>query len=161
MESVKDKVGKGGKDFFELISNFNEMYKLPKNDKPVLLGVERLENFKKVLMEEVNEVDEIILKYKEIEKNGGVSDDKKIELLTEMSDWLGDMVVYIASESAKHGIDLDETLKIIMQSNFSKLGADGKPIYDERGKVLKGPNYWKPEPKISDLLKEKINLNGN
>lgn len=38
-----------------------------------------------------------------------------------------------------------------MQSNFSKLGADGKPIYDERGKVQKGQNYWKPEPKIKAL----------
>ncbi len=39
-----------------------------------------------------------------------------------------------------------------MQSNFSKLGADGKPIYDERGKVMKGPGYWQPEPKIRALL---------
>ena len=45
-------------------------------------------------------------------------------------------------------------LAIIRQSNFSKLGADGKPIYDERGKVQKGPGYWKPEPKISEMLAE-------
>jgi hypothetical protein len=43
-----------------------------------------------------------------------------------------------------------------MDSNFSKLGADGKPIYDERGKVMKGPFYWKPEPKIKELLLERI-----
>ena len=43
-------------------------------------------------------------------------------------------------------------LDIIMDSNESKLGADGNPIYDANGKFLKGPNYWKPEPKIRDLL---------
>jgi len=142
------------KDFYGSIKEFNEIYKLPINDKPALLGIERLENFKKVLLEEVNEVDEIIANYKTLGSN--LSDDTKVQILTELSDWLADMVVYIASEATKHGIDLDETLKIIMQSNFSKLGADGKPIYDERGKVLKGPNYWKPEPKISDFLKEKL-----
>lgn len=53
---------------------------------------------------------------------------------------------------AKFGIPLDETLEIIMQSNFSKMGADGKPIDDERGKLQKGPNYWKPEPRIAAML---------
>jgi predicted HAD superfamily Cof-like phosphohydrolase len=140
--------------FFKDIEKFNEIYKLPINRKPTLQGIERLENFKNILLEEVSEVDEIIQKYKESETQP--SEQIRIELLTALSDWLGDMVVYITSEAAKHGIDLNKTLEIIMQSNFSKLGADGKPIYDERGKVLKGPNYWKPEPKISELLKEKL-----
>ena len=39
-----------------------------------------------------------------------------------------------------------------MDSNQSKLGADGKPIYDANGKFLKGPNYWKPEPRIRELI---------
>jgi hypothetical protein len=41
-----------------------------------------------------------------------------------------------------------------MDSNTSKLGADGKPIYDERGKVMKGPGYWKPEPAIKELIED-------
>ena len=69
-----------------------------------------------------------------------------------LADLLGDLQVYCASEMTKFGLPLDGVLDVIMQSNFSKLGADGKPIYDERGKVLKGPNYWKPEPKIHQLL---------
>ncbi len=69
-----------------------------------------------------------------------------------LGDLLGDVQVYCASEMAKFGLPLDEVLAIIMQSNFSKLDADGKPIYDERGKVMKGPGYWKPEPKIQALL---------
>ena len=42
-----------------------------------------------------------------------------------------------------------------MDSNESKLGADGNPIYDGNGKFLKGPNYWKPEPKIKALLESR------
>lgn len=140
--------------FFHDIRKFNDIYKLPINAKPKLQGVERLKNFKSILQEEVSEIDDIIKNY---EAHGETpNDEQQIELLTDLSDWLGDMVVYIASESAKHGIDLNKTLGIIMQSNFSKLGTDGNPIYDERGKVMKGPNYWKPEPKISELLKESL-----
>lgn len=140
-------------NFFELIKKFNEIYKLPINEKPSLIGVQRLKDFKSILQEEVSEVDEIIALYENNLDN--LTEEKKIEILTKMSDWLGDIVVYVTSESLKHGIDLDKTLKIIMESNFSKLGSDGKPIYDERGKVLKGPNYWKPEPKIEEMLREK------
>jgi predicted HAD superfamily Cof-like phosphohydrolase len=71
-----------------------------------------------------------------------------------LADLLGDIQVYCASEMAKFGLPLDQVLAIIMQSNFSKLGADGLPIYDERGKVMKGPGYWKPEPKIQAMLSE-------
>jgi predicted HAD superfamily Cof-like phosphohydrolase len=61
-------------------------------------------------------------------------------------------MVYCRSEALKYGLPLEDVLNVIMDSNASKLGADGKPIYDENGKFLKGPNYWKPEPKIKTLL---------
>lgn len=138
-----------GRNFLEDIKKFNTMYGQPVNDKPTLLGVERLESFKSVISEEINEIDQIISLYKE--KKDNMSEENQIEILTHLSDWLGDIVVYVSNESQKHGIKLDKVLKIIMESNFSKLGADGLPIKDERGKVLKGPNYWKPEPKISEL----------
>ena len=48
-------------------------------------------------------------------------------------------------------------LNIIMDSNESKLGADGLPIYNADGKVLKGPNYWKPEPALRKMLEEYAN----
>ncbi len=144
------------KTFAERITEFNNMYKLPVSDKPILQPVERLQNFKNILTEEVNEVDEIIEKYNELMKTGNLEHQANVELLTDISDWLGDMVVYISSESKKFGIDLDKTLDIIMQSNLSKLGADGKPIYDERGKVLKGPGYWKPEPKIAEMIESQL-----
>lgn len=131
----------------ELIEKFNGIYKLPVNNKPTMISKERLENFKSILMEEVHEIDEIIEDY---DKNS------ELENLVALSDLLGDLIVYIRSEACKHGLPIDEVLKAIMDSNFSKLGADGKPIYDERGKVMKGPNYFKPEPKIEEILKEKM-----
>lgn len=136
--------------FSEDIKRFNAMYALPGNDKPTLdIGVpvvERLRAFKSILGEELDEIDDIVAA---AEKGAPT-----LELLTMLADLLGDIQVYCASEMRKFGLPQDEVLSIIMQSNFSKLGADGKPIYDERGKVQKGPGYWKPEPKISAMLEE-------
>lgn len=134
------------------IEKFNGIYKLPVSATPTLdVGVpvvERLKAFKSILAEELNEIDEII----------AAAENKApaIGVLTMLADLLGDIQVYCASEMAKFGLPLDEVLGIIMQSNFSKLGADGKPIYDERGKVQKGPDYWKSEPKIQACLRAKI-----
>lgn len=136
--------------FSDDIQKFNGIYKLPVNDRPTLeVGVppaERLKAFKHILCEEIDEVDEIVAAIE--------SGAPPLETLTMLADLLGDIQVYCASEMAKFGLPLDQVLAIIMQSNFSKLGADGKPIYDERGKVMKGPGYWKPEPKIRALLEQ-------
>ena len=135
-------------EFSNNIEKFNGIYKLPVNAIPTLnVGVpaaERMASFKNILMEEVHEMDEIIAA-----QNAGKN---PIEVLTMLADLLGDIQVYCASEMAKFGLPLDQVLAIIMQSNFSKLGADGLPIYDERGKVMKGPDYWKPEPKLQTML---------
>ncbi len=136
--------------FSEDIKKFNGIYKLPVSAMPTLdVGVpaaDRMAAFKDILMEEVHEMDEIIA----AQRSGADA----LEVLTMLADLLGDIQVYCASEMAKFGLPLDQVLSIIMQSNFSKLGADGLPIYDERGKVMKGPNYWKPEPKLHAMLKE-------
>ena len=68
------------------------------------------------------------------------SDRYKEECLKELAD-----LVYVCYQyAANMGWDLDRALNLIHESNLSKLGADGKPIYREDGKVLKGPNYKKP-----------------
>src|ERR1700747_547319 len=142
--------------FQEKIERFNRMYLLPVATKPSLdqLGIsaiQRLRDFKNILLEEIIELDPIIEK---LENN--LSPEKiqykELEILTDLADLLGDIQVYCASEMAKFGLPQDQVLEVIMDSNFSKLGADGQPIYDERGKVQKGPGYWKPEPRISQLL---------
>lgn len=63
----------------------------------------------------------------------------------EMADALGDLVYVIYGFAIAMGIDLDRVVEEIHNSNMTKLGEDGKPIYREDGKVLKGPNYRKPD----------------
>jgi len=133
-------------DFLSDIKKFNAMYKLPVNKKITLPTLQRLKDFKSIIMEEISEIDEVIKLFE--------TSTLDIEKMTHLSDWLGDVIVYVTSESVKTGIDINKVLEIIMNSNFSKLGEDGKPIYDERGKVMKGPNYFKPEPQIAKYLEE-------
>lgn len=134
------------KPFAQRIAAMNAMYSLPANDRPVLPEdvVGRLTKFKATLLDEVHEIDEIV----ELSKNGAAS----IDILVAMADLLGDIMVYCRSEALKYGLPLEAVLDIIMDSNESKLDANGNPIYDANGKFLKGPNYWKPEPKIKALL---------
>lgn len=63
---------------------------------------------------------------------------------------LADLVYVCYQYAANLGWDLDEALNRVHQSNLSKLGEDGKPIYRNDGKVLKGPNY--KEPTLTDLV---------
>lgn len=66
--------------------------------------------------------------------------------LIEVADALGDMLYILCGTILEHGMQhkIEEVFEEIQRSNMSKLGADGKPIYREDGKVLKGPNYFKP-----------------
>lgn len=129
------------------IEKMNRMYDLEVHSIPRLnlsmdLFLARLERFNSILTEECKELDDILVRCEQ----------PMLDNLTDLADLLGDLIVYCYSEAAKFGIPLDEVLGIIMESNFSKLPEDGKPLKDERGKFLKGPNYWKPEPRIKALL---------
>jgi predicted HAD superfamily Cof-like phosphohydrolase len=66
--------------------------------------------------------------------------------LVEVADALGDMMYILCGTILSHGMQniIEEIFEEIQASNMSKLGADGKPIYREDGKVMKGPNYFKP-----------------
>ena len=72
--------------------------------------------------------------------------------LVEVADALGDMLYILCGTILEHGMQhkIEEVFNEIQRSNMSKLGADGKPIYREDGKVMKGPNYF--EPKIESIL---------
>ena len=132
---------------YEDIKKFNDMYKLVTPEKPEVING-RLENFHKILVEELKEVDDIY---------PATSD---LEMLVNLADWLGDIIIYCLSEMLRWGLDPETVLRIIMQSNFSKLGEDGEPIYDDRGKVMKGPGYWKPEPALKDYIASRLNPEG-
>lgn len=66
--------------------------------------------------------------------------------MVEVADALGDMLYILCGTILEHGMQykIEEVFNEIQRSNMSKLGKDGKPIYREDGKVLKGPNYFKP-----------------
>ncbi|QRM89639.1 hypothetical protein FG167_10520 [Lacinutrix sp. WUR7] len=72
--------------------------------------------------------------------------------LVEVADALGDMLYILCGTIIEHGMQykIEEVFNEIQRSNMSKLGEDGQPIYREDGKVLKGPNYFKPN--ISEIL---------
>ena len=142
--------------FAKRIAAMNAMYKLPAQPSPVLPvdPADRLRKFRATLLDEVNEIDEIVTAVE--------GQEDPMDVLVAVADLLGDVIVYCRSEALKYGIPLEEMLAVIMDSNESKLDAEGKPIYDSNGKFLKGPNYWKPESKLRELLQAaRASVNGN
>ena len=71
--------------------------------------------------------------------------------IKEVADALTDILYVTYGAGHAFGVDLDKCFEEVQQSNMSKLGSDGKPIYSESGKVMKGPNYFKPD--LSKFLK--------
>tara|TARA_B100000035_G_scaffold165190_1_gene140837 strand:- start:17 stop:391 length:375 start_codon:yes stop_codon:yes gene_type:complete len=65
--------------------------------------------------------------------------------IVEVADALTDILYVTYGAGHAFGIDLDQCFNEVQNSNMSKLGDDGKPIYNENGKVMKGPNYFKPD----------------
>ena len=65
--------------------------------------------------------------------------------LLEVADALTDLLYVTYGAGHAFGINLDDCFNEVQNSNMSKLGTDDKPIYNEAGKVMKGPNYFKPD----------------
>ena len=70
--------------------------------------------------------------------------------LVEVADALTDLLYVTYGAGHAFGIDLDQCFDEVQKSNMSKLGDDGKPIYNKSGKVMKGPNYF--EPNLSKFI---------
>ena len=94
------------------------------------LGNEKLNQLRLGLIKE--ELDEL---------NNAIRDNDILEVADALTDIL--YVTYGAGHS--FGINLDKCFDEVQNSNMSKLGSDGKPIYNDQGKVMKGPNYFKPD----------------
>lgn len=154
---------------FELaILKMNAMYRLPIAPKPSTLEEIKWQQAKfSTEMLPLNELDALrkrihdffgitlkdeIQEHESILNGIGNTYADDTEMLVELADLLGDIQVYCASEMARFGIPNQEVLEIIMASNESKLDEKGQPIYNEQGKFMKGPNYWKPESKIRELI---------
>ena len=71
----------------------------------------------------------------------------KTKNLKEIADALTDILYVTYGAGHAYGIDLDKCFREVQRSNMSKLGEDGKPIYNEKGKVMKGPKYFEPNLK--------------
>ena len=71
----------------------------------------------------------------------------KTKNLKEIADALTDILYVTYGAGYAYGVDLDKCFKEVQRANMSKLGEDGKPIYNEKGKVMKGPNYIEPNLK--------------
>ena len=65
--------------------------------------------------------------------------------IKEVADALTDILYVTYGAGHAFGINLDNCFKEVQNSNMSKLGKDGRPIYNDKGKVMKGPNYFKPD----------------
>ena len=110
------------------VREFHETYGANINDVPTLPNQTERDLRIKLLQEEFTE-------YLEGERNND---------MVEIADALGDMLYIIYGTCVSYGLPINEVFNEIHASNMSKLGEDGKPIYREDGKVLKGPNYFKP-----------------
>ena len=122
------------KDKILAVKEFHKAFKLDYLDKPKAdLGMDK-NKLRFNLMKEENE------EYFEAARNKD---------MIEVADALGDMLYILCGTILSHGMQykISEVFEEIQQSNMSKLGTDGKPIYREDGKVLKGPSYFKPDIK--------------
>ena len=125
------------KDKILAVKKFHETFKIGYLTSPEAdLGIEK-NTLRYNLMKEEND------EYLEAAKNGD---------LVEVADALGDMLYILCGTILEHGMEhkIEEVFDEIQRSNMSKLSENGTPIYRDDGKILKGPNYFKP--KIAEIL---------
>ncbi|MGB1445608.1 MAG: hypothetical protein ACPG7X_07310 [Flavobacteriaceae bacterium] len=121
------------------VQAFHQAFKIGCAAQPTVDLPDQIKELRFRLMEEENQ------EYLEAAKNND---------LVEVADALGDMLYILCGTILSHGMQhkIEEVFDEIQRSNMSKLGADGEPIYREDGKVMKGPNYFKPD--IAKILKQ-------
>lgn len=119
------------KETIRKVEVFHEAFKQKNGAGPMLLLTEESDLRHRLMAEENNEYLEACDK----------------EDMVEIADALGDQLYILCGTILKHGLQhkIEEVFNEIHLSNMSKLDADGKPIYREDLKILKGPNYFKPD----------------
>lgn len=121
----------------QLVLEFHEAFNVPAYAKPSLPPTERCELRKSLIQEELKELCKAI------------DEGDLVGILDGLCDLL--YVTYGTAWEFGLGSVLKEAIAVVHASNMSKLGEDGKPIYREDGKVLKGPNFFKPD--LAAILK--------
>ena len=118
---------------------------------------EKVENFMRAFGQEVKPAPELA-EFNTAELRIDLINEEVEELMTavdnddivEIADALTDILYVVYGTGHAYGIDLDDCFDEVHRSNMSKLGEDGKPLYREDGKVLKGPDYFPPN--LEDVL---------
>ena len=126
-----------------LIAGFYSYINLPKEGEP---DIEIPVVFISVPFQGISAEDSEALLIKPLEKE--LSELKEAinnQDIKEVADALTDILYVTYGAGHAFGIDLDKCFDEVQRSNMSKLGVDGKPIYNEKGKVMKGPNYFEPD----------------
>lgn len=130
-------INKKMKKQIDAVKEFHTAFKIGHSETPIADLGETKKHLRYNLMKEENE------EYLEAVQNND---------LIEIADALGDIMYILCGTIIEHGLQdkIEAIFDEIQRSNMSKLGQDGKPIYREDGKVMKGPNYFKPD--FSKLL---------
>lgn len=117
--------------YTDQVINFHEAFEIEYSKKPNIKIKKDIIDLRFNLMDEENK------EYKTAAKNNDI---------VEVADALGDMLYILCGTIITHGMQniIDDVFDEIQKSNMSKLDNEGKPIYRDDGKVLKGPNYFKP-----------------
>ena len=116
---------------FEDVKTFMETFGQMVRTKPQFPDEETMQLRYDLIKEELNELEQAM----------------KTKDLKEVADALTDILYVTYGAGYAYGINLDKCFKEVQRANMSKLGKDGKPIYNDRGKVMKGPNYLAPNLK--------------
>jgi len=116
---------------FEDVKTFMETFGQMVKTKPQFPDKKTMQLRFDLIKEELNELEQAM----------------KTKNLKEIADALTDILYVTYGAGYAYGINLDKCFKEVQRANMSKLGKDGKPIYNEKGKVMKGPNYSEPNLK--------------
>ena len=116
---------------FKDVKTFMETFGQIVRTKPQFPDEETMQLRYDLIKEELNELEQAM----------------KTKNLKEIADALTDILYVTYGAGYAYGINLDKCFKEVQRANMSKLGNDGKPIYNEKGKVMKGPNYSEPNLK--------------
>jgi len=116
---------------FEDVKNFMKTFGQDVRTKPQFPDNKTMQLRLDLIKEELNELEDAM----------------NTKNLKEIADALTDILYVTYGAGCAYGINLDKCFKEVQRANMSKLGNDGKPIYNEKGKVMKGPNYSAPNLK--------------
>ena len=137
---------------FDAVAVFNTKFRHAVRDTPSL-DHEDLTLRLNIFLEEVDEIVEAIRSYTDGE---ATHEDALVEVLDGMADTL--VTLYGLAQAT--GLPVTEAFDIVHQSNMSKLGPDGEPIYrtegPKKGKIAPGPNFWEPTDRLRELVRSRM-----